>query len=146
MEKLNFDSGIQEFQINDGGVLRFNPADPNVYVRFLEAADKIGAVEKQMLQKASQIDTADAPQALQLLREADIQIKDVLNWVFGGNNDFDKLLGGTNLLARTTTGEAVVTHLLRALEPVVVAGARSCAKEKAEQACKQAKARRASQC
>ena len=31
---LSIDTGIQEFQINNGGVLRFNPSDPNVYNRF----------------------------------------------------------------------------------------------------------------
>ena len=29
-EKLSFDTGIREYEINDNGILRFNPSDPNV--------------------------------------------------------------------------------------------------------------------
>ena len=31
MEKLSFDTGIREYDVNGNGVLRFNPSDPNVY-------------------------------------------------------------------------------------------------------------------
>ena len=41
MENISFDSGMQQYRINGGGVLRFNPGDPNLYARFLESADKI---------------------------------------------------------------------------------------------------------
>ena len=30
MEKIQFDSGMKEYRINGKGVLRFNPADPNL--------------------------------------------------------------------------------------------------------------------
>ena len=39
-------------------------------------------------------------------------------------------------------GERVITNLLYALQPVLVAGAQACAKEKTEEAVKKAKARR----
>ena len=52
MEKLQFDSGVKEYRINGGGVLRFNPGDPNVYARFLEAADKLQQLEQDLAQKA----------------------------------------------------------------------------------------------
>ena len=41
MEKISFDSGVKSYKINGTGVLRFNPGDPNVYARFLQAADKL---------------------------------------------------------------------------------------------------------
>ena len=41
MKKLSLDTGIQEYQINDNGILRFNPSDPNVYARFMETQGKI---------------------------------------------------------------------------------------------------------
>ena len=52
MEKLIFDSGVKEYQINDNGVLRFNPSDPNVYSRFMNATEKITGTEKRMVEKA----------------------------------------------------------------------------------------------
>ena len=36
-QKLSIDTGVQEFEINGSGVLRFNPSDPNVYNRFMES-------------------------------------------------------------------------------------------------------------
>ena len=32
--ELNIDTGVEEFSVNGRGVLRFNPADPNLYHRF----------------------------------------------------------------------------------------------------------------
>ena len=29
--ELNIDTGVEEFRVNGRGVLRFNPADPNLY-------------------------------------------------------------------------------------------------------------------
>ena len=38
MKKLIIDSGVQEYQLVEGGKpLRFNPSDPNVYARFMAA-------------------------------------------------------------------------------------------------------------
>ena len=41
MEKIQFDSGVRSYRINGGGILRFNPGDPNLYSRFLEAGEKL---------------------------------------------------------------------------------------------------------
>ena len=43
MEKLTFDTGLQRYRINGGAVLTFNPADPNVYARFMDAVEEIKA-------------------------------------------------------------------------------------------------------
>ena len=37
MEKIQFDAGQRSYRINGGGILRFNPCDPNLYRRFMEA-------------------------------------------------------------------------------------------------------------
>lgn len=141
MEKISFDSGIKEYRINGAGVLRFNPADPNVYARFMEAADKIGAVEQEISARARRAEDSGA-EAVKLMAEADQKIKKILDWVFGENNSFDKLLGGVNLLAAAGNGERVITNLLAALEPILLAGAEECARRTAEQAVIKAKARR----
>lgn len=143
MEKIQFDSGIKEYRINGAGVLRFNPGDPNVYARFLEAAQKIQDLEQALTQRAKALEGQDSgAQAVQLMADADKQMKDVLSWVFGGGNDFDKILGGVNLLAVAGNGERVVTNLFNALQPVLVAGAEACAREKTAEAVKKAKRRR----
>lgn len=142
MEKLSFDSGVKAYKINGTGVLRFNPCDPNVYARFLEAAEKLQSVEELLVAEAKGIPEADGACVVQLLNKADKEMKGILSWVFGQENDFDKILGGVNLLAVAENGQRVVTNLLMALQPVLVTGAERCAQEKVETAVQQAKARR----
>lgn len=143
MEKIQFDSGIKEYRINGTGVLRFNPGDPNVYARFLEAAQKIQGLEQELSAQAKALEGQESgAQVVKLMADADKQMKEVLGWVFGGGNDFDKILGGVNLLAVAGNGERVVTNLFNALQPVLVAGAEACAKEKTAEAVKKAKLRR----
>lgn len=142
MEKISFDSGVRSYKINGSGVLRFNPCDPNVYARFLEAADRLQGIEQVLVEDAKTLDTADGAGVVQLLKRADREMKQELSRVFGEENDFEKILGGVNLLAVADNGQRVVTNLLEALQPVLIDGAERCAQQKAEQALEQAKLRR----
>lgn len=133
MQKIKFDSGIVSYRLGDQGVLRFNPSDPNLYSRFLEAMEQLREIEKELAGKAAAM-TADAAGIMGLFTELDKQMKQKLNWVFGPGNDFDAILNGVNLLAVVGNGERVVTSLLKALEPVLVSGAKRCAREQADNA------------
>lgn len=131
MDKIQFDSGVRAYRINGGGILRFNPGDPNLYARFLEAVEKLRAVEQELTRQAEDVQGADI---VMLMTKADEKMKGILNWVFGGENDFQQLLNGVNLLAVADNGERVVTNLFGALEPVLVEGAKRCADEQAAKA------------
>lgn len=139
MEKIQFDSGVQEFMLGSG-VLRFNPSDPNLYGRFLEAGEKIADIQNNLAREAEQSQD-NGYGAVQLLQSADRQMKKLLNWVFGGDNDFNALLGGVNLLAMGKNGHRLVTNLFGALEPVLMMGAQS----QVDQAVAAAKHRRTTQ-
>lgn len=144
MKNIQFDSGIKEFKVNGSGVLRLNPGDPNLYARFLEAVDKINALDAELTGRLRTSEgLQDGMEAVKVLADADKQIKAVLNWVFGLDNDMDRILGGVNLLAVAGNGERVITNLFEVLQPILIAGAEGCAREKTEAAVKQAKARRA---
>lgn len=131
MEKIQFDSGIRSYRINGEGILRFNPGDPNLYARFMEAVEKLKAAEEELIRTA---ETAQSTDVVLLMTQADRKMKEILNWVFGGDNDFCKILKDVNLLAVADNGERVVTNLFAALEPVLVAGAKRCAGELAAKA------------
>lgn len=122
-------------------MLRFHPGDPNLYSRFLEAVDKFKALEQELTQACAK-EEADI---LRVLEDADGKMKKLLNWVFGGDNDFHKLLDGVNLLAVADNGERVITNLMQALEPVLLEGARRCAGQQAKAAVEKANARRSKQ-
>ena len=55
MKTLKMDLGIQEFQIGDGGVLRFNPSDPNLYSRFLGATDTVSYTHLDVYKRQVQV-------------------------------------------------------------------------------------------
>ena len=118
MEKLIFDSGVKEYELG-AGVLRFNPSDPNVYARFMDAIPKIQNIEDEMVKKGKELE--DNSLALNLMRDADAQIKAELNDVFAGN-DFDAMLEGVNLMAVAGNDERVITNLIDALSPVIEIG------------------------
>lgn len=148
MEKLIFDSGIREFQINNNGVLRFNPGDPNVYARLMESGEKILQVENELLTQAEATTSVDQEEnngaaMLQLLAEADRKVKDILAWIFGADNNFDEIFAGVNLMAVGANGERVLTNFLSALLPVVQEGARKCAQQQISAATTRAKGNRA---
>lgn len=129
MEKIQFDSGIRSYRINGAGVLRFNPGDPNLYSRFLEAVEKLKQVEAELTQQAEK---TSGEEIVKLMTCADEKMKGILGWVFGADNDFQKILSGVNLLAVADNGERVVTNFFTALEPVLVEGAKRCAGQQAE--------------
>lgn len=149
MEQIIFDSGIKEYQINKGGVLRFNPSDPNVYERFTGAINKIRAVEQEMSAKAKILEDKNSgnsgAEALKIMREADQKMKKILNEIFGGENDFDALLENVNLMAVATNGERVVVNLLEALKPVMEEGAKACVSQQVSEAKLNREQRRATQ-
>lgn len=143
MENIVFDSGVKEYRINGTGVLRFNPSDPNLYARFLDGLDRVKGLEQELTVRAQELDADSGETVLRLMREADSRIKGVLTEVFGGDNDLDQALGGVNLLAVAGNGERVITNLLEALQPVLVAGAESYARQQADAAVAQARQDRA---
>ena len=121
MKKLNFDAGVEEYRLQGGGVLRFNPGDPNLYGRCLDAEGQMKKIEES-LQKKAESTQQSATGVLELTREADRQLKKLLEQVFPGN-DFHKALNGVNLLAVAGNGKPVAVNLFAALEEILTAGA-----------------------
>lgn len=144
MEKLNIDLGIKSYQFVEGGApLVFNPSDPNVYARYMHAMDEIKAVETEMAAKANAIvaedDSVDAQAkagaaSLQVMEETDRRIKNILNGIFGGDNNFDGILRGVNLMAVTASGNRVINSLLEALAPIMENGAKNCVEAEIKEA------------
>ena len=146
MENLVFDSGIKEYRINERGVLRFNTGDPNVYARFMEAIDKMQTAEAAMVSKAQGIQSGkktDGELALQILAETDREMKNILAWVFGEDNDFNQIFEGVNLMAVGSNGERVITNFISAIMPILEEGAKKCADEQISAAVAKAQQSRA---
>lgn len=142
MEQISFDSGLKSYCINGKGILSFHPGDPNLYLRFEEAAEKIENLQKKLSQFPETDQTANDLDFWKLLEKTDQEMKEILNWIFGAHNDFQELLGGVNLLAVADNGKQVIYNLLEALEPILLDGAKACADQQIQKAALQAEERR----
>lgn len=145
MKQLTIDTGVEEFCINGRGVLRFNPADPNLYHRFFDAGRDLEALDKELAEKTAALPEGDeaAEAGLALLAEYDRRIKALLGEIFGPENDFDAALGGVNLAGVAANGKRVVQNLLEALTPILQEGARRHLDAQADAAVAEADAARA---
>lgn len=149
MEKLTFDTGIREFEINGREILRFNPSDPNLYHRFFDTCQKIEELAAEYAKKIPsdpvELDGKGYPVAsgqLAAMHDYDSQAKKLLSEVFGAENDFDRILGGVNLLAVARNGKCVINNFLEAMMPIIQDGAERYAKAMADAAVAQAKQNR----
>lgn len=138
MKELNLNIGLERYQMVKGGApLVFNPKDQNIYARFSSVIDTMNKIEQSAKEETQKItkDTPDSSaQMLRVFENADRRMKEALNGVFGGENDFDKILCGVNLLALTDDGRRVVEVLMEALTPIFRAGAQSYIDEELEKA------------
>ena len=106
--ELNIDTGVEEFRVNGRGVLRFNPADPNLYHRFFAAGAELDGYDAALTKALAALDGDEQQRAaagLALLNEYDGKIKKLLTGIFGAENDFDAILGGVNLAGVGANGK-----------------------------------------
>lgn len=130
LQKLVIDDGLVRLDINGNGVLKFNPSDFNVYERFYALTKELPEIEKKYAAEVEALpDGTEEEQTMALAgrelaraREIDKEVKDKLSAAFGAGNDFDKLLGGVNIMAFGSNGERVITNLLNALLPYIENG------------------------
>lgn len=129
MQILNIKTGVKEYQVTEGGaLLRFNPADQNIYSRFVNSIEKIKNIENEASENAASVpESAEAmgAEALRIMAEADRKMKNVLNEVFGGDNNFDKILCGINLLAVNEDGKRIMEAFMEAITPILTYGAKT---------------------
>lgn len=129
MQNLNIKTGMKEYQVVEGGaLLRFNPADQNIYSRFVNSIEKIKNIETEASKSATSVpETVEeaGAEALRIMADADRKMKAVLNEVFGGGNDFDKILCGINLLAVNEDGKRIMEVFMEAITPILTDGAKT---------------------
>lgn len=145
-EKLMFDDGVLELEINGNGVLRFNPSDQNMYRRVCNLAQELPKLQEQYeaeVEAPEENELEQAAVALGAMHNLDQEIKRRLSEAFGAENDFDALLGGVNLMAYGKNGERVITNLLNALMPYMEDGMKQYRQDAAAAAVAQAKQNRA---
>lgn len=130
MRELNFDNGVQEIPVNGRAVLRLNPNDPNLYLRFKNAVNDIRRMESELDQKRAEV--TDNLEILELLGMYDQKVKAMLFQVFGQENDFDQIFGGVSVMGVARNGELAITNFFNALAPIFDEAAKTYARSEAE--------------
>lgn len=138
MRELNFDNGVQEIPVNGRAVLRLNPNDPNLYLRFKNAVNDIRRMESELDQKRAEV--TDNLEILELLGVYDQKVKAMLCQVFGQENDFDQIFGGVSVMGVARNGELAITNFFNALVPIFDEAAKTYARAEAEHELAAAKA------
>ena len=127
---LNIDDGLIRLNVNENGVLKFNPSDFNLYNRFIVFRKELLELEKKYHLEIEAVKVAEAQEQtielvgseLKIARAVDLEVKTKLNAVFGLGADFDRLLDGVNCMAFGNNGKRIVTNLLDALSPYLEQG------------------------
>ena len=150
-DKLVFDDGLLHLDVNGNGELVFNPSDFNLYQRFCAFLQELPQIENKYRDEVEKPrDPGSEKELIELAgreldraKEIDADIKGRLSSGFGSGNDFDKLLGGVNLMAFGSNGKRVLANLLDALTPYLEKGAKQHMRDAASDAVADAKKRRA---
>lgn len=109
MMELKMEPVSRVFRIPGGGKLRFNPADPALFLRL-----------EQLEQRVATLPHSDPIQL-------DSALKELLAETLGPGNDLHEALGGVSLFAVDKKGRTVLDNLLAALAPILQEGAEQCA-------------------
>ena len=152
-KKLVFDDGLVRLDINGNGTLTFNPSDFNVYERFYALSKELPEIEKKYAAEVEPMpENMDSAQVAKLAgreliraKEIDAEVKAKLSAVFGAGNDFDRLLGGINIMAFGSNGERIISNLLTALQPYIEEGVKKHANDEVAVARGNREQRRAAQ-
>ena len=130
--KITFDSGVKQYEINGRALMRFNPSDPALYKRFKEMADYLSSLEKEVAEKSET--ATNGMDIVGLMAEYDGKVKEKLRYVFGQENDFDKIFDGSNVMALASNGEMIITNFLDGIRPIIESGIKEYAKLEAKKA------------
>ena len=131
MQSLNFDDGLKSFAIygDESRVIRFNPRDPDLIIRYNEAKKMLQNMNTEKLaeikldtngniQKDAYDDFEDAAQAL---KETNNVIRDALKLIFS-TDVYDTVFAGRSPFAGADDGRFVFETFMDAVRPVLESG------------------------
>lgn len=93
MKELNFETGLVEYKINGGTVVRFNPTDSNFVKRLFDAYDLLDS--KQDFYKRRVETMADKKEVFVFAKEQDEEMRGIIDGLFNEPVS-DALFGGMN--------------------------------------------------
>lgn len=132
MQSLNFDDGLKSFAINgdESRVIRFNPADPDLIIRYDKARKRIAGISTEKLsavkldgrgQLLNKEDEDGYDEAVEALKEVNQTIREALKDLFIADV-YDIVFAGMSPFAGATDGRFVFETFMEAVKPILENG------------------------
>ncbi len=131
MQSINFDDGLKSFSINDdeSRVIRFNPGDPDLIVRYNRALKMIETVSSEKLSgiklnaKGAILESGELgwDEAASALEKVNLVIRDALKVMFNADV-YDIVFAGLSPFAGASDGRFVFETFMEAIKPVLEGG------------------------
>ena len=132
MQNLNFDDGLKSFAINgdERRVIRFNPADPDLIIRYDKARKRIAGISTEKLsavkldgrgQLLNKEDEDGYDEAVEALKEVNQTIREALKDLFIADV-YDIVFAGMSPFAGATDGRFVFETFMEAVKPILENG------------------------
>ena len=132
MQSLKFDDGLKSFAINgdESRVIRFNPGDPDLIIRYEKAKKKIQSVSTEKLAAvkldgngnlANSKDDEGLGEAAQALEMVNQTIRDALKELFNADV-YDTVFAGMSPFAAASDGRVIFETFMDAVKPILESG------------------------
>lgn len=82
MKKLQFETGVKEYELNDGCVVHFNPCDPSFVERVYHVMDKLGKMQNE-----EPPNKEDGEKVWEEINERDKSMRETINSIFPFDGD-----------------------------------------------------------
>lgn len=116
MSKLNFDDGIETYNLSNGAKLRINFSDFNLYDRFAKLQKDIDEIQEK---HKEEINNLKVEELIPLFVELDKEIKEKLQNVFGKENNFDEIFSHQNCFAVNSKNRFIIEEFVEAIRPII---------------------------
>lgn len=128
MRNFSFDDGYESFSINgdENRVIRFNPSDPNLMIRYNESVKNINEAKKKIGSNvklrpdgtSAETDQEKREMACAVMQEVESTIKENINYMF--NSDvYDTVFAGQSPFCMVGNGRYLLEAFLYAVKPVM---------------------------
>ena len=97
MKSLSFDLGVNEYDLAGKVTVRFNPTDTGFLEKLSDAFRSLDLLQEEG--KLSQEEVSDDKAVFNLARNLDVQMRDIINALFGGEDICTPLFGEMNLFS-----------------------------------------------
>ena len=111
MAEIVFDTGVQEFKVNGGRTIRFNPADIGFAETLYSVIAKVTDIDDERKRKTEKVQ--DYAKIFDYNRSADNRMRETVDAVFGA--DFCKDVFGDIRLSAMADGLSVIENFVLAV-------------------------------